>query len=143
MPKDLKKMFEDEPDTKLKNLVTKFYTFLMKERKLKGDLEDAKELKGKAELELYQALQNAGLELLRTSEGTFYQKLDMYASFTEGNKEKGLDWLKELDYGDMIYETINANSFSALIRQFKKDKMIEIPDFVGISQKERVGYRKK
>jgi hypothetical protein len=143
---DLTELFsgkDETPTPQLQEYVTSFYKLLMKERGLKKDLEDAKELRIAAEETLYASLEDAGWELIRTSEGTFYKKTDFFANFAPDKKEAGYAWLRELGFGDIIHETVNARTFSAFIKDFRKDEMSELPEFVSTSTKNKVGYRKK
>jgi hypothetical protein len=42
---------------------------------------------------------------------------DVYASTREGQKERAIQWLRDLGYDDMIQETYNASSIKALFRR--------------------------
>lgn len=46
---------------------------------------------------------------------------DIYASTREGQKERAMQWLRDLGYDDMIQETYNASSLKALFRRMIKD----------------------
>jgi len=141
---DLKQLFEDKPDSVLKARIKEFYVKLTEVNRLKKELDEAQDHKTEAEDILFQTLEDKGLELVRTEDGTFYQRFDFFASFDPTQKDKGYDWVRDLGFGDLIYETINARTFSAFIKDLrKKDENLELPEFVQMHTKKRVGYRKK
>lgn len=47
----------------------------------------------------------------------FAMKEMLFASPHAENKEQVYDWLKENGYGDLVKETVNANTFTSLIRE--------------------------
>ena len=144
--KDLTKLFtpEEEKSTpELQQHVKEFYDLVMAERALKKDLEELQEKRIAAEETLYSSLENANFELIRTENGTFSRRIDLYANFEPGKKEEGFIWLRDQGFGDLIYETVNVRTFSAFIKDFKKDEMAELPEFVNTSLKRKIGFRKK
>lgn len=46
---------------------------------------------------------------------------DIYASTREGQKDRGIQWLRDCGYDGMITESYNASSIKALFRRMIKD----------------------
>ena len=144
MTEDLKELFQTEPDSTVLARVKEFYDHIQIVDKLKGELEKAQEKKDDAEAILFQTLENAGLELVRTEFGTFFQRFDFYASIEAARKSEGYAWVRELGFGDLIYETINARTFSAFIKDLRaQNENLELPEYVNTTTKKKVGRRKK
>ena len=145
MSEDLTKLFtEEEKSTpELRQYIKNFYDLVIKERSLKKQLDEIKESRMTAEETLYSGLEDINLELIRTKDGTFYRRIDISANFRPGEKEKGFVWLREQGFGNLIYETVNARTFSAFIKEFKEDKIAELPEFINMSIRKKIGFRKK
>jgi DUF1680 family protein len=147
MPKeDLTKLFTEgkESTPELQQHVTSFYELLMQERDLKKKLDDIKEQRMVAEETLHASLEDIGWELIRTGDGTFSRRIDFFANFAPEQKEAGYTWLRELGFGDLIYETVNARTFAAFVKDLKKnDEMAELPEFVNTGIRKKIGFRKK
>ena len=120
----------------------KYYDALVLEKKLEREFEDATAERIVFEAALYTAMKNAAVLSFKGNEETFTRGIDLYSSFVD--KVKGYAWLKEEGFGDMITETVNAQTFSAHIRSMiKTDTEFEVPDFVKATPKERIRFRKK
>ena len=128
---------------KLRDQIKTFDRLKIKEKILSKKVEEIKEKRILAEKMLYDIFKDAGLEAVKTETGTFSMRDDWYASFAEGKKEEGFDWLRELGYEDMIHETINANTFAAFIKELKFGEKIEIPDFVNIHIINKIGISRR
>jgi len=46
---------------------------------------------------------------------------DIYASTRAGQKDKAMEWLRDLGYADMITEQYNSSSLKALLRRLMAD----------------------
>jgi hypothetical protein len=68
------------------------------------------------------------------------------ASAAAGRKDELYDALKQSGFGDLVYETVNANSLSAFIREQIADNDDALPDWleglVNVFEKTSVGIRK-
>jgi len=75
----------------------------------------------------------------------FYLSTKIYASAVADRKEELFAWLKENGYGDLVYETVNANSLAAFIRE-QLEEVEELPEelakLVNVYEKTTVGMRK-
>jgi hypothetical protein len=68
------------------------------------------------------------------------------ASATSGRKEELFDALRGSGFGDLIYETVNANSLSAFVKEQITENGDALPDWldglVNVFEKTTVGVRK-
>jgi hypothetical protein len=68
------------------------------------------------------------------------------ASATAGRKEELFAALREGGYGDLVYETVNANSLSAFVKEQIAENSDELPGWldglVSVFEKTTVGVRK-
>ena len=68
------------------------------------------------------------------------------ASATAGRKEELFEALREAGYGDLIYETVNANSLSAFVKEQTTENCDVLPAWldglVTVFEKTTVGVRK-
>ena len=68
------------------------------------------------------------------------------ASATAGRKEELFEALREAGYGDLIYETVNANSLSAFVKEQTTENNDSLPQWldglVSVFEKTTVGVRK-
>mgnify|MGYP003699997865 CR=1 FL=1 len=77
---------------------------------------------------------------------TYYLSIKPYASPVPESKKELFQKLKENGFGDLVYETINANSFNAFVREQMEENNGEVPDwlkpYVHIYEKQTIGIRK-
>mgnify|MGYP001256920036 CR=1 FL=1 len=75
----------------------------------------------------------------------FYLSTRLYASAVAERKEELFTWLKENGYGDLVYETVNANSLAAFVRE-QMEETEQLPEglaeLVNVFEKTTVGMRK-
>jgi len=75
----------------------------------------------------------------------FYLNTKIYASAVPERKEELFTWLKKNGYGDMVYETVNANSLAAFVRE-QIEEADELPEglaeLVNVFEKTTVNMRK-
>ena len=68
------------------------------------------------------------------------------ASATAGRKEELFEALREAGYGDLVYETVNANSLSAFVKEQTTENGDTLPEWldglVNVFEKTTVGVRK-
>ena len=68
------------------------------------------------------------------------------ASAVAGSKEELYAALREQGYGDLVYETVNANSLSSFVKEQIGENADELPDWldglVNVFEKTTVGVRK-
>lgn len=76
---------------------------------------------------------------------TFYVQTKTFASAVPERKAELLAWLKENGYGDMVTETVNANTLSAWVReQLEESESLPegLEELVNVYEKTTVGIRK-
>lgn len=68
------------------------------------------------------------------------------ASAAAGKKDELYDALKQIGFGDLVYETVNSNSLSAFVREQIAENDNRLPDWldglVNVFDKTTVGVRK-
>ena len=75
----------------------------------------------------------------------FYLTTKIFASADKTRKSELFSWLKENDFGDMVQETVNANTLAAFVREIldEQDKLPEqLEQLVNVYEKTLVGMRK-
>lgn len=139
-----------DADERVKILTEEIFQ-LMKSQKIHEDI--AEEEKGKRTMKeesLYKLLENMGVKSIRTKFGTFGRGKTFRAYYHEEDREKVSSWLKEIGAEGLVKPTVNANTFTAFI----KEKMVAnelagmpkddgIPEFVLSFTKDKITYRKK
>jgi len=76
----------------------------------------------------------------------FYLNTKLYASAIPDRKDVLFKALKEEGYGDLVYETVNANSLAAFVREQIEENDEELPEWlkglVSTYEKVNVGMKK-
>lgn len=76
----------------------------------------------------------------------FYLTGTTRASAAAGRKEELYSALKKAGFGDLVYETVNANSLSAFVKEQMEENNDELPGWlsglVNVFEKTTVGMRK-
>ena len=77
---------------------------------------------------------------------TFSLTTTTRASAVADSKTELFETLKKEGYGDLVYETVNANSLSAFVREQIENNEDELPDWleglVNVYDQRRIGVRK-
>lgn len=82
-----------------------------------------------------------------TYDGTlFYLSSKVYANPEPTLKDTLFARLKEMGYGDLVYETVNSNTFAAFIREQLEQNDDKLPEWlnglVKVYEKTTIGLRK-
>ena len=116
----------------------------------KKDL-DAKAKELGAEIEeldkqLSDAMTEAELDKFTRNGNTFYLSSRLFASPQAGRKDAMISALKEEGFGDIVQETVNANTLSAFVKEQMSQNGDEVPEWlasvVNTFEKISVGIRK-
>lgn len=86
-----------------------------------------------AEAELIEVMNGLGCSSIRSDEFlcTITKKVSHKYSFLVGNKELVFDWLRNLGKDDVIKDSVNAQTFKALVNEmFDSGEITELPVFV-------------
>jgi len=123
--------------------------------KLKTLREEKKELEEKlkvieteieeTENQLSQEMINSEVQNFNKDGTTFYLQTKTYASIRPEFKQQVYDWLKTNGFESLVYETVNAQRFSAFVKELleEEDELPrELKDKVNVFEKITVGVRK-
>lgn len=98
------------------------------------------------DLELSDAMAEAECERFSHGGNTFYLNTRLFASPVAGRKDDMIFALKDNGYGDIVTETVNANTLASFVKEQKTLNADEVPawlaDVVNIHEKVSVGIRK-
>lgn len=98
------------------------------------------------DLELSDAMAEAECERFSRNGNTFYLNSRLFASPASGRKDDMILALKDNGYGDLVTETVNANTLTSFVKEQKNLNADEVPawlaDVVNIHEKVSVGIRK-
>ncbi|MBS3970524.1 MAG: hypothetical protein KGZ94_10490 [Clostridia bacterium] len=75
----------------------------------------------------------------------FYLTTKLYANADKERKQELFQWLKKNDYGDMVQETVNANTLAAFVRELlnENDRLPDdLQQLVSVHEKTLVAMRK-
>ncbi|MBS3969645.1 MAG: hypothetical protein KGZ94_05965 [Clostridia bacterium] len=75
----------------------------------------------------------------------FYLTTKIFASADKERKQELFQWLKQNDYGDMVQETVNANTLAAFVREIlnENDRLPDdLEQLVSVHEKTLVAMRK-
>ena len=77
---------------------------------------------------------------------TFYLNSRLYASPAAGRKEDMIAAMKENGYGDLVTETVNAQTLASFIREQREATGLDVPEWLGekvtVFEKATIGIRK-
>ena len=85
------------------------------------------------------------IQSFQRSGKTFYVTTKVFASAVPERKAELFAWLKEHGFGDMVTETVNANTLSAWVReQLEESETLpeDLEELVNVYEKTTVGIRK-
>ena len=98
------------------------------------------------DLELSDAMAEAECERFSRNGNTFYLNTRLFASPVAGRKDDMIFALKDNGYGDIVTESVNANTLASFVKEQKSLNDDEVPawlaDVVNIHEKVSVGIRK-
>ena len=96
--------------------------------------------------ELSDAMANVECEKFTRNGSTFYLNSRLFASPMAGNKDAMIAALKENGYGDIVTETVNANTMASFCEEQMAANEDELPEWltpvVNIFEKVTIGIRK-
>lgn len=101
---------------------------------LEDQLDNAKKAKAIAEGALIEKMIEQGVENIRALGHSITRTEQIRANVQAADKAKQIDWLRETGNGSMVQETVNSNTFGALIRNdfVKAGRESEVPTFVRV-----------
>lgn len=133
-------------NNKILMLATVFRGLKAQKDDLQNQLKELQKQLDEAEKTLSDQMINNELQKFTFDGYTYYVNVRTMANALPEFKKDVYDWLKDNGYGDLVYETVNANSFSAFV---SKDLLIETDELpkelqgkVNVYEKISVGMRK-
>lgn len=100
----------------------------------------------KLDMELSDAMAEAECERFSRNGSTFYLNTRLFASPVAGRKDEMIMALKDNGYGDIVTETVNANTLASFVKEQMSLNSDEVPtwltDVVSTYEKVSVGIRK-
>ena len=113
---------------------------------LNAELKDVNALIEDTEYKLSELMTEAETQNFTRAGTMFYLATTTRASVAAGEKYELFEALKANGYGDMVYETVNANSLSAFVKDQIEENGDALPDWldglVNVYDKTTVGVRK-
>lgn len=101
--------------------LARLFAVLDKARKTFEKLgESAGEDAAKVESELLPRMRDSGTQSIKIAGDTVYVERKLWGSAQDGNVAALNEALKELGHGDMVKESVNAQTFSAYIREIEE-----------------------
>ena len=104
-------------------------------------LDTIKEKKSQLENSLFIALENAGLQNIKSEDGTtFYRKEQFFANVKIQDKPVFFKWLRDHQMGDIIKEDIHPKTLTAFVKE-QMEHENELPECVNTFTRNTIGYR--
>lgn len=116
-----------------------------RKKELEDKLKEVNAMIAKTDEELSTIMLEEELQSFNRNGQTFYVNTKTYASAVPDKKHELFAWLKNHGYGDMVTETVNANTLSAFVREMlsETDQLPEdLEELVNVYEKTTVGIRK-
>lgn|SRR5690606_18351527 len=116
-----------------------------RKKELEDELKEVNAKIAKTDEELSTIMLEEELQSFNRNGQTFYVNTKTYASAVPNKKRELFAWLKDHGYGDMVTETVNANTLSAFVREMLSETE-QLPEglegLVNVYEKTTVGIRK-
>lgn len=121
---------EVEPDDGFKALASEWAALDERSKMLKAEIDAHKERMAQIEPVLLEHMADMGMESMRLLGRTVYIQTQLWAATPD--KSAAVEALKESGYGNLVSETFNANSLSAVIREFDREGKELPPEWSGV-----------
>jgi hypothetical protein len=106
--------------SKRQELTEAFFDLQEKKEKLKNELSLVQLKMDRMEQELIDCMQNEDLESFKDSNyGTVYMRNSCRAQLLD--HDVAFQWLRDNGYGDIIKETVNSNTLSAIVKDLPEE----------------------
>ena len=127
-------------------LATVYRALRDRKAQLQDELKEVQKQLDEAEKILSEEMVNNELQKFTLDGYTYYLSVKTKASPIAEYKEEVFKWLKANGYGDLVYETVNANTFSAFVSKDLLAETDELPKElqgkINIYEQITVGVRK-
>lgn len=133
-------------NTQIFELADKLKSAKEEKKSLDAQIKEVNATIDELDKELSDAMAEAELDKFTRNGSTFYLNTRLFASAQAGRKDALFSALREQGYGDLIQETVNANTLASFIKEQKTQNNDEIPAWlegvVNSYEKVSVGIRK-
>lgn len=133
-------------DNKIFELADKLKAAKDKKKELESQVKELGAEIEQLDLALSDAMTEAECERFSRNGSTFYLSTRLFASPMAGEKETMFEALKKNGYGNIVTETVNANTLASFIKEQRELNGDEIPEWisavVSTFEKTSVGIRK-
>lgn len=113
-------------------------------KELNAELDEIKAEHDALEAKLLDEWATEGITSIKLDDRTLYVSCRTYATFPQG-KDAAVEVLKTGDHADIVQETVNSNTASALVRELTQDGG-ELPaswvGIIGVGERYSIGIRK-
>lgn len=117
---------------------------------VRGEIETAEAVldglkKKKEEIEqgMFAMMVEEGIDGLKHGGFSFTPSVRPFASLAADTKEEGFEWLRENGYGDLVKESVNANSLSSLYKELGADEAPEeFRALLNVHHKQQINVRR-
>lgn len=117
-----------------------------KKKELDAEIKELGAKIDELDLALSDAMAEAECERFSRNGNTFYLNTRLYASPIAGQKEAMFQALKDKGYGEIVTETVNANTLASFVKEQMAENNDEVPEWiaqvVNTFEKVSVGIRK-
>ena len=133
-------------DNKMFELAEQLRTLREQKKEAEAQLKQINEQIDETDYRLSEAMAESETQNFTRSGMMFYLTTKTRASAVAGNKEELHTALKIQGFGDLVYETVNANSLSAFVKEQIGENEDVLPDWlnglVNVFDKTSVGVKK-
>ena len=117
-----------------------------KKKELDAEIKELGAKSDELDLALSDAMAEAECERFSRNGNTFYLNTRLFVSPVAGQKEAMFQALKDNEYGEIVTETVNANTLASFVKEQMAENGDEVPawfaEVVNTFEKVSVGIRK-
>lgn len=130
------------PDVRLTDSAKALIALDKQKKELKDQLAVVQERFEEVEQEVLLMMTNEQVDKLSVGGKTIYPKTNLYASMVKGVKDQAMEYLENMDLGDLVQRTVNARTLASTVKELREDG-IELPtELFNVNEKTTIGIRK-
>lgn len=134
------------PENEIFKLADRLKALDENEKATKAKLKEITAEKARVNQELSDSMINEEMQNFSKGGKLFFLDTKLHASAISDKKNDLFNNLKEQGFGDLIYETVNANSLSAFVKEQIEQNEDQLPNWlnglVNVYEETKVGMRK-
>ena len=112
-----------------------------KEGELEAQYDDARKTRAIAEQGVIDKMLEQGVDSLKCLGKSISRTEYVRPSVTKDHRPEQIEWLRENGFGALVEETVNAQSFGALVRNDFVKQGKPVPEFINIYREQRLTVR--